>query len=352
MVSYGSAFKSPRPGVAVVGAGAMGRALGLRLAECGYPVRAVVSRTRGPAEALARALGAGLASDRLGDVPPDVPLVALCVPDDQIADVAEALARAPRSWHGAVVLHTSGATPAAALDPVREEGARTLAFHPLQTVTRRATGATLADVTVGVEGPPLGVAAGIELAVGLGMRYLVVSSEAKPRYHLAAAMASNLLVTLMGMVQEVLASIDIDRQEAVGVLEPLLRGTLDNLAASSPEEALTGPVARGDLETLRAHGLALRKDLPHLVPAYVALSVETVRLAVRAGRLAPGRAEDVLDLLQRMVTTPLPERPDGARPGGPSSGAPGALSGGATGGPSASRPPAPSRAWAGEPEPW
>lgn len=337
MVAYGSAFKSLRPGAAVVGAGAMGRAFGLRLAECGYPIHGVLSRTRPAADKLAHALGAPLASNRLTDVPAEAPLVVLCVPDDQIPEVAEMLAAAPRSWAGAVVLHTSGAALAATLDPLREEGARTLAFHPLQTVTRRATGATLADVTVGIEGPPLGVAAGIELAVGLGMRYLVVSAEAKPRYHLAAAMASNLLVTLMGMVQEVLASIEIDRQEAIGILEPLLRGTIDNLASSSPEEALTGPVARGDLKTLRDHGLALRRDLPHLVPAYAALSVETVRLAVRAGTLEPDRAQEVLALLQRMVATPLPQR-SGGEPGG------------GLGGPPASRPPAPSRAWAVEPE--
>ena len=95
----------------------------------------------------------------------------------------------------------------------------------------------LAGATVGVEGSEPGRAAGIELAVGLGMRYLVVSTEAKPRYHLAAAMASNLLVTLMAIVQEVLASIDIDRAEAMSILEPLLRGTIDNLLATSPEEA-------------------------------------------------------------------------------------------------------------------
>lgn len=312
MEAYASAFKTPRPGVVLIGAGAMGRALGLRLVECGYPVRGVISRTRSRADALAAALGAPLASDRISDVPADAPLVVLCVGDDQLADLAEALAGAPRPWQGAVVLHTSGATTAAVLDPLREVGARTLSFHPLQTVTPQSDANVLAAVTVGVEGTPSGVAAGIELAVGLGMRYLVVSAEAKPRYHLAAVMASNLLVTLMGMVQEVLASIHIDREGTMAILEPLLRGTLDNLASTSPEEALTGPVARGDLATIQGHGVALRKDLPHLVPAYAALSVETVRLAVRAGSLSPEQAEDVLALLQRMVTTPLPARTDGA----------------------------------------
>ena len=309
---YASAFKSPHPAVAVVGAGAMGRALALRFAEAGYPVRAVISRTRASAQALAGAVGAPIASDSLADLPAATPLVALCVPDDEIADLAESLTGVSRSWHGAVVLHTSGATPASVLDPLRHEGARTLSFHPLQTVTRDADAATLVGVTAGVEGEAPGVAAGIELAVGLGMRYLVVSTDAKPRYHLAASMTSNLLVALMAAVQEVLASIDIDRSEAMAILRPLLMGTLDNLDASSPEGALTGPVARGDLATLKAHGLALRKDLPHLVPVYAALSVEAVRVAVRAGSLSADRADAVLSLLERMVSTPLPPRPGAA----------------------------------------
>ena len=319
---YASAFATPRPAVALVGAGAMARALGLRLAEAGYPVRAVVSRTAAGAASLAEALGTPVSSDRLDDLP-EVPLLVLAVPDDQIAEVASMLAGTARSWAGAVVLHTSGAVPASALDPVRAEGARTLAFHPVQSLPPGAGARRLDGVTVGMEGEPPGVAAGIELVVSLGLRYLVLTAEAKPRYHLAAAMASNLLVTLMGMAQEVMASIGVDRAQAMRLLEPLVRGTLDTLVQTSPEEALTGPVARGDLGTLRSHGLALRKDLPHLVPAYAALSVEAARLAVRAGRLAPARAEEVLALMERMVTLPLPAQPGGpAQPAEPSPPAP------------------------------
>ena len=318
---YASAFPTPRPDVALVGAGAMARVMGLRLTAAGYAVQAVVSRTAERAAELAGALGAPVASDLLDDLPA-VPLVVLAVPDDQIAEVADMLTGAARSWAGAVVVHTSGAVPASALEPLRAQGARTLAFHPVQSLGAGADAGRLDGVTVGLEGEPAGVAAGIELAVGLGLRYLVVSAEAKSRYHLAAAMASNLLVTLMGMVQEVLASIDIDRAQAVALLGPLVQGTLETLAQTSPEEALTGPVARGDLGTLRAHGLALRKDLPHLVPAYAALSVETVRLAVRAGTLEPERAEGVLALMERMVTLPLPAPPAPAPPPPGSSAAP------------------------------
>ena len=310
MEMYASAFRDPRPGVAVVGAGAVARALALRLADRGYPVRAVVSRTRRSAEALAALVGAPVASDRLSDLPPEAHLVAVCVPDDQVADVAETLVGVRHPWGRTVVLHTSGALPASVLSPLAGEGASVLSFHPLQTVPRGADGGALDGAYVGLEGAPRAVAAGVELASALGLRYVVVSAEAKPRYHLAAAMTSNFVVTLFGMVQEVLASVGIGRADAVAMLTPLLEGTVANLAASSPEEALTGPVARGDVETLRRHGLALREHLPHLVPAYAALSVETVRLAVRSGALAPERAATVLGLMQQMVTLPLPPRPE------------------------------------------
>ena len=331
MEVFASAFKDARPGVAIVGAGAVGRALGLRLAEGGYPIRAVVSRTRASAETLARVLGAPVASDRLGDIG-DAPLVLLCASDDAVADIAETLTGARRTWTDTVVAHTSGALPAAVLQPLADEGASVLSFHPLQTISHDASPSALDGVYVGLEGDPRGVAAGIELAVRLGMRYLVLSPEAKARYHLAATMTSNFAVTLVGMVQEVLSSLDIGRDQAMALLAPLLQGTLDNLKTSSPEDAITGPVVRGDLATLRQHGLALREHLPHLVPAYAALSVETVRLAVRSGRLDADRADRVLDLMQRMVTIPIPKR-SGDPPAGD------------TRPPDAERPPAPPRAW-------
>ncbi len=308
MPVYASAFKEARPPVAVVGAGAMGRAMALRLVERNYPVRAVLSQNKRHAEELARAVGAGVASDDFSLLPDDVRLVVIAVKDSALADVAELLTGVAHTWRETVVVHTSGALSASELEPLAQEGAATVSFHPLQTVTSSSGADVLDAAYVGLEGDERAVAAGIELVVGLGMRYIVLSEEAKPRYHLAATMASNFFVTLMGMVQEVLVSLDINRDDGFAMMEPLLRGTLDNLAKASPEEALTGPVVRGDLETLRMHGQALRQHLPQLVPAYASLTVEAVRLAVRSGKLDPKRAEEVLSLMQRLVTTPLPAR--------------------------------------------
>ena len=184
-----------------------------------------------------------------------------------------------------------------------------LSFHPLQALTPRSDASSLDGVYAGIEGDAPAVAAGVELAAHLEMRYLVLSADQKSRYHLAASVASNYLVTLQSIVQQILGSLDIDRETAQAVMAPLVHGTLANLERSTPEDALTGPIARGDLNTVRQHGLALRRHLPHLVPVYAALAMESVTLAVRSGDLAPERAEALLDLVNKMVTMPLPSPP-------------------------------------------
>jgi predicted short-subunit dehydrogenase-like oxidoreductase (DUF2520 family) len=286
----------------------VGRVLAMRLSERGYPVLGVISRNRFRAEKVGQAAGAMVFSDRLGDLPSSTRLVVICVPDDELANVAEELARVGHAWKETVVMHTSGAQTADLLAPIAGCGATTLSFHPLQTFTATSPSSSFDDVFIGVEGSTKAVAAGIELAVNLGARFLVLTADVKARYHLAASLASNYLVTLVAMAQEILGSLEVDRQTAHAMLEPLLVGTLANLGRLSPEDALTGPIVRGDLETIRQHGVALRRFQPHLVPVYAALAGESVRVAVRSSRLAPDQAEEVLDLLQKLVTLPIPVR--------------------------------------------
>jgi predicted short-subunit dehydrogenase-like oxidoreductase (DUF2520 family) len=299
-----AAFRDARPDVSLIGAGAVGRTLALRLRAHGYPVIGVIARTMERADRIGRMVGAQIVSNNVFDLPASSRLVLICVPDDALPEVADRLSRVPHAWEKTVVAHTGGALPAAVLRPLAERGARILSFHPLQTLTEESPPEALDGVYAGLEGDSQAVAAGIELAVNLGMRYLVLTADAKSRYHLAASMASNFLVTLMSVVQQVLTSLDIDRATAAEVMEPLVRGTLENLSRSTPEDALTGPIVRGDLDTLRQHCLALLRYLPHLVPVYAALAMETVPLAVRSSRLDPERAEEILEMIAKMVTIP------------------------------------------------
>ena len=291
-----------KPVVAIIGAGALGSALARRLVAAEYRVEAVLSRTLTRAQGLADQVAAPIASAALADLPASARLVFCCVPDDAIGPVGRTLAMVRPTWSGSVVAHTSGARPAAALYTLGEQSASLLSFHPLQTFTPATPLDAFDDIYVALEGDAEAVALGMQVATDLGARTLTLSAEAKTRYHLAASMASNFFVTLMALVGEVLASLDLDRQQGAALMRPLVEGTWQNLARHLPEDALTGPIVRGDQHTLSAHLDALAEHLPHLLPVYAALGTEAVRVAVRSGRLAPASAQSLLDLLHAALT--------------------------------------------------
>ncbi len=286
-----------RPGAAIIGAGALGRVLARRLAARGYRVEAILSRTAARARALAAQVKAPVASAALADLPAGVRLVFCCVPDDAVGAVAHALQTVRSDWSGTTVAHTSGALTAAALYPLGEQGAVLLSFHPLQTFTPASLPDVFEGIYVVLEGDAEAVALGVRVADDLGARSFTLAPEAKMRYHLAASMASNFFVTLMAHVGDVLADAGIDRRQGAALMQPLVEGTWRNLARRLPEEALTGPIARGDRRTVAAHLDALADHLPHLIPVYAALGAEAVRVAVRSGQLAPDDAQRVLDTL-------------------------------------------------------
>ncbi|RMF60535.1 MAG: DUF2520 domain-containing protein [Bacteroidetes bacterium] len=287
---------------ALIGAGAVGTALGLRLAEAGLTVEVVVSRRPETAAALAGRLGARALP--LEALPETVDAVLCCVPDDALAALAEALYLLPRPWTGTVVAHTSGVHGADVLAPLAARGALPLGFHPLQAFPPGSPPRAFEGIYIGLDGPPEAVAFGRTLARRLRAHPVEIPAGGRARYHLAAVLASNYLVTLMALAEEVLGSLGLDRGTSAAMLRPLFEGTWRNLSGHLPEDALTGPIVRGDRATVRRHLDTLAGDLPHLLPVYAALASETVRVAVRSGRLHPDDARALLDLLQEALDTP------------------------------------------------
>lgn len=280
----------------------MGTTLARGLRVCGYPVEAVLSRSVDAAQALGQRVGASVVHSDWETLPAMVRFVGICVPDDAIASVAEALAAIDHPWEDTIVAHTSGAKTAAALAPLAHQGAATMSFHPMQTFAPDTPPEAFEDTVVGLEGDERALAAGETLARALGAQPVRLTSEEKVRYHCAAALASNGLVALMGVVEEVFG-VSQDQLEApaspLDLVGPLVEQTWKNLQDGSPEGVLTGPVQRGDEDTLRAHLDALAAETPHLVPLYTALSTEMVRIAVRGGDLSPTEAEELLGVLRK-----------------------------------------------------
>lgn len=297
----------PSP-IACIGAGAMATALTRRLQSRGHRVAAVLSRRQAPAEALAAAVEAPVASTALADLPADVRLVLCCVPDQAVYPVAEALSQLPHPWPSCTVLHTAGALTSGVLAPVAEQGAGTLSFHPVQTFTAATPPSAFEGIRITLEGDPEAVAVGQALATELGGIPLTINPKARTQLHLAASMASNFFVTLQALAADVGAAAGLDRSEAQALLRPLVAHTWANLRDHTPEDALTGPIRRGDAETVARHLEALQADLPGLLPAYVVLATETVRVAVRSGSLSHAEAQALLNVLQRAIgpADPLP----------------------------------------------
>jgi predicted short-subunit dehydrogenase-like oxidoreductase (DUF2520 family) len=200
----------------------------------------------------ARLRDGGVAVDAGGD------LVLICVPDDAIAEVAAGLERGP--W----VAHVSGATSLSALEPHR----RRFSLHPLQTFARArgpeqldgAWGAVTAETDEGR-------AAGFWLAETLGLRPFELDDAARPLYHAGAAIASNYLVTLHAVASDLFRAAGAPPEALV----PLMTRTIEN------GFELTGPIERGDWETVEAHRRAIRAARPELEPLYDVLAEATAR---------------------------------------------------------------------------
>ena len=165
-----------------------------------------------------------------------------------------------------------------------------MSFHPVQTLTPETPPGALDGVVVGVEGDTEAVAYGTRLAERIGATPIRLSADEKVRYHAAAVLASNGLVALAGVAQDVLATAGIAPDVAQRLLRPLFAQTADNVGQADPAHVLTGPVVRGDCGTVSEHRKALEANIPRVRPLYDRLSEEMVRLAEQNGRLPPEAA--------------------------------------------------------------
>ncbi|GEC98812.1 hypothetical protein KVA01_09670 [Kocuria varians] len=304
-----SSQRPGRLGVGVISAGKVGAVLGAALRAAGH---AVVGVHASSPESRERA-AALLPEVPVLDVPTIVErseLVLLAVPDDQLPGLVSGLAAIGAWQPGQLVVHTSGRYGTEVLEPVRAAGGIGLAVHPAMTFTGLSLDLQrLVDCSFGVTAaaPVLPIAQA--LVVEMGAEPVVIAEADRPLYHAALAHGSNHVMTILGESMQVLGEIGVEHPDRV--LGPLVRATVDNALASG-ENALTGPVARGDVSTVVAHVAALRelagdgapadagsrpgdsdRDAGTAVPGpgeqllagYRALAHQTARRAVASGRI-------------------------------------------------------------------
>jgi predicted short-subunit dehydrogenase-like oxidoreductase (DUF2520 family) len=259
----------------------------------------------------------GRASAGLAElVAADPDLYLLTVPDRALPAVAEQLghallrahrsdgdASAGRDWK-AVVAHTSGVTSVDVLDGCEKAGAATLAFHPLQTFSDPATGrarfaGAAVAITPGDPGPPSPAAElGFNLASALGAKPFLLPDDRRTLYHAAATVACNYLVTLEHQARRLFVASGLPDDEALSMFLPLVQATLGNIATQGTVPALTGPLSRGDTQTIAAHLASLRAHAPDLLPLYQAMGLATLDIVHARGEVGPELIAELSRLLK------------------------------------------------------
>jgi predicted short-subunit dehydrogenase-like oxidoreductase (DUF2520 family) len=282
----------------IIGAGTVGTALAVRLSRKGYRIAAVASRSLSSARRLVQAVGSGQVYDTPQEVAENASFIFLTTPDDAIPAIVNQV-----RWHrGQCVVHCSGADSLDVLEPARIVGAHVGSFHPLQTFASiqkaidNLPGSTFA---LEAEGPLLNTLK--EMAGALEGRWIKLEAGDKAAYHAAAVMTCNYLVTLVKLATDLWDSFGVPRQQAIQALLPLLKGTLNNIENLSVPQALTGPIARGDVGTVQIHLNTLKDNAPSILPAYCELGLQTIPLAIAKGKLGQDQAKELEELLRQSL---------------------------------------------------
>lgn len=296
-----------RPGeppiIGIVGAGAVGTALGVALSRAGWPIHAVASRDPGRRERFRSLVDVVRVFADPEPILDEVELIILTVPDDAIGALAAAL----RLYGGQAMVHTSGALGAEVLAPAMAAGTQIGAFHPLVAFadTELAVQA-LHGATVAIEGDDQLASMLAEMAEAVGARPVRLAPGTKSAYHAAAVLAAGGFIALLDAVAELGRVAGLDESGSLAIYGPLIEGTLGNARTLGIRAALTGPMTRGDVGTLRSHLDALRVHAPGVLALYVAAGHREVDLAEARGALAPDDATKMRSVLATALQ-PLPE---------------------------------------------
>ena len=243
-----------KPRFAIVGPGNLGAGLAASLKAGGYQVD-VVAHSRGSA-ARAKKLTKKIVLMNLRESTADV--VWFCVPDSAIVSAAREAARNSK-WAGRIALHSSGALTSDELGPLRARGASVASVHPLMTFVR-GSNPPLRGVPFAIEGDAVAVRVARKIVRDLGGRAFAIRKSDKTAYHAWGTFASPLLTALLATTERVAEAAGVSRREAARRMMPILRQTLENYEKFGPVAGFSGPIIRGDAETVRKHLGVLRKN--------------------------------------------------------------------------------------------
>ena len=241
--------------ISIIGAGKMGSALSAVCVKAGYKLLTVVDLDKEKAERIRRRDKGQAALDSIVNIDSYSDLWFIAVPDDALETMARSIGSLRTDSIGKGVVHTSGLHTSSILEPVRNQGVWIGSFHPCFSFPESFKG-DLKDVPVAVEGDEAGLVVMEAMARRLGAKCMRIDAASKPIYHAACTMASGGLVALVDVLR--LMKDRVMGEEGLEWLFPLMEGTMEHIRTRGVQDALTGPVIRGDTGTVEQHLEALK----------------------------------------------------------------------------------------------
>ncbi|SHI02732.1 Predicted oxidoreductase, contains short-chain dehydrogenase (SDR) and DUF2520 domains [Sporobacter termitidis DSM 10068] len=286
--------------IGFIGAGKAGKALGLYFKSHGLTVSGYYSKTAQSAREAA-ALTASAAFGTVEEAAGPAGVVFIAVPDHALEELdaeAAALLRAGRIGGGKVWLHLSGAHPSDCLAGIKAAGGAVGSMHPLLSFgTPEDSAGRLNGAWFTLEGTDEAVRAARAILDETGGRYSLMEAGGKAVYHAGACVVSNFLVTLLESGARFFEAAGMDRQDVFRAIGPLVDATLANIREKGPVEALTGPIVRGDYNTVGVHLKAIEARLPSELDFYKALALKTAEI-LEGSRLTGAQTEKFRQILE------------------------------------------------------
>lgn len=286
--------------IGFIGAGKVGKALGLYFKKHDLAVSGYYSKTAESAREAAR-LTASQAFSTIEDLSETSDMVFITVPDQTLKKIDAEIAvllREHRINAKMIWYHASGAHPADYLSEIKEAGCAVGSMHPLQSFGEPAASASrLSKAWFTMEGTKKALDAGKTVLDLTGAKYSLIKAENKPLYHAGACVISNFLVTLLESGIRFFEAAGMPRDDVFTAVEPLIDATLANIRDKGTIDAITGPIVRGDFNTVGVHLQAIANDLPSELDFYTAMALKTATM-LKDKRLTPEQTETFQKILE------------------------------------------------------
>lgn len=263
----------------IIGCGRVGRALSIALKNAGYSISVLMDKNRKVVDFMKDLFPESLVTMEYKDWP-HFDILFIAVHDDDIASTGTDLANSPIHFVRSIVAHTSGVLTSESLSPLEQKGAKLASMHPVQTFSGAQNDTyKLRNSYFALEGKAEAINVLQEVIANIGGKSFVISPEFKPTHHLACVLASNYVITLMNMAVSLFETLDISKYQIKSILLPLMKNAVENISNQEMASALTGPITRGDLQTVKRHVELLQNKNDKLLKLYAGLGLETVKLA-------------------------------------------------------------------------